>query len=232
MNLPNGKLRQIHNVMYVPGIKKNLIYVSTITDNNLTVEFGKLMCVVKDIKDHYRVISIGTRVGGLYKLDATMKLHVALTSTTMSTKELWHHMYGHLNYNDLMLLQRKTMVLGLPVMKNDNFPCEACALGKQHKEEFPIYTEKRQTYILELIHTNVCEPIETRLVGGASYFLIFVDGRSRYTWVYFIRRKSDVFEYFKEFRTMTKKIKANVLKFLDVIRVKVIVNFMGSNNNL
>jgi hypothetical protein len=114
-------------------------------------------------------------------------------------------MYGHLNYNDLMLLQRKTMVEGLPAMKNDHFPCEACALGKQHRQEFPIHTEKRQTYILELIHIDVCGPMQTRSLGGASYFLIFVDDRSRYTWVYFIRSKSDVFEYFKEFRTMTEK---------------------------
>jgi hypothetical protein len=49
VNLPNGQLRHTHNVMYVPGIKKNLIFVSAITDNNLTMEFGKLRCVVKDI---------------------------------------------------------------------------------------------------------------------------------------------------------------------------------------
>ena len=30
VNLPNGQERQIHNVMYVPCIKKNLIFVSTI----------------------------------------------------------------------------------------------------------------------------------------------------------------------------------------------------------
>jgi hypothetical protein len=88
VNLPNGQLRHIHNVMYVPGIKKNLIYVSTITDNNLKVEFGKLRCVVKDVHNHYRVVSTGTRVGGLYKLDVTMKRHVALTYTTMSIEEL------------------------------------------------------------------------------------------------------------------------------------------------
>ena len=105
VNLPNGQLRQIHNVMYVPSIKRNLISVSTITNNNLKVEFGKLRCVVKDVQNHYRVVSTGTRVGGLYKLDVTMKRHVALTSTTMSIEDLWHHRYGHLNYNDLMLLQ-------------------------------------------------------------------------------------------------------------------------------
>ena len=39
VNLPNGQKKQIHNVLYVPGIKKNLISVSTISDQNLNVEF-------------------------------------------------------------------------------------------------------------------------------------------------------------------------------------------------
>ena len=41
VKLSNGQLRQIHNVMYVPSIKKNLISVSTISENDLEVEFGK-----------------------------------------------------------------------------------------------------------------------------------------------------------------------------------------------
>ena len=172
--------------MYVSDLKKNLISISTITDNNLKVGFGKLGCIMKDVQDRYRVVSTSTRVGGLYKLDVTMKRHVALTSTTTSTTELWHHRYGHLNYNYLLLLQRKTMVEGLPVMKCEHLPCEACALSKQHREEFHVHTEKRQYDILELIHTDVCGPMQTRSLGGASYFLIFFYDRSRYTWVYFI----------------------------------------------
>ena len=48
VNLPNGQMKQIHNVMYFPGIRKNLISVSTITDRNLTVEFMQSNCYVKD----------------------------------------------------------------------------------------------------------------------------------------------------------------------------------------
>ena len=43
---------------------------------------------------------------------------------------------------------------------------------------------------------------------------IFVDDRSRCTWVYFIRRKGDVFEYFKEFRTMIEKQSGKCIKIL------------------
>ena len=104
VKLADGQVKQIHNAMYVPSIKKNLRYVFTIVDNDLKVEIVKSRCVVKDIQDCYRVVSTGTRVGGLYKFDMTMNNHQELTSTTMSTKTLWHQRYEHLNHNDLMLL--------------------------------------------------------------------------------------------------------------------------------
>ena len=57
VNLPDGQFKQIHNVMYVSGIKKSLIFVFAITDNDMKVEFGKYKCHVKDVQDHYRVIA-------------------------------------------------------------------------------------------------------------------------------------------------------------------------------
>ena len=191
--------------MCVLGIKKNLISVSTITDHNLIVEFMQSQCFVNDIQNHYNVIATGTRLGGLYKLNATKCKHLALTSTVMSTKELWHHRYGHLNQHDLVQLWKKSVVEGLLKLKSEHLECEACALGKQHREEFPLHTKKKQRELIELIHTDVCGPMQTMSIGGARYFLIFVDDRSKFTWVYFIRRKSDVFEYFKEFKTMVEK---------------------------
>jgi hypothetical protein len=214
VNLPNGQMKQIHNVLYVSGIKKNLISISTIIDQNLNVEFMHSKCFVKDIQNHYKFISTGTRIGGLYKLDVTMSTHQTLTSTTMSTLELWHRMYGHLNQNDLVLLQKKLIVEGLPVLKNEHIECEACALGKQKREEFSVHKEKKQREIIELIHTNVCGPMKTMSLGGARYFIIFFDDRSRFTWDYFIRKKSVVFEYFKECKTVVEKQRGKCIKIL------------------
>ena len=80
-----------------------------------------------------------------------------------------------------------------------------CALGKMHRDEFPSNSDRRKKDVLELIHTDVCGPMQTRSLGGAYYFLLFIDDCTRDTWVYFLRRKSDVFEYFKEFRNMVEK---------------------------
>ena len=107
------------------------------------------------------------------------------------------------------------MVEGLPVIKDDHIECVAYALGKQHRNGFPNHEEKRHTELLELIHTDQCGPMQTRSLGGAWYFPIFVDNRSRFTWAYFIRRKSDVFEYFKEFRI---KVEKKTGKYIQILR--------------
>ena len=78
-------MKWIHNVMYFLSIKTNLIYVSTISNNDLKVEFGKYQCHIKYIQDHYRIVVVGYIIGGLYKLDASKSSHQALTYSGMST---------------------------------------------------------------------------------------------------------------------------------------------------
>ena len=94
------------------------------------------------------------------------------------------------------------MVEGIPLLKNERATCDGHAPGKQHKEEFPTHTNKIKRDILELIHTDACGPLQMKSLGGASYFLVFSDDCTKYTWVYFLRKKSDVFEYFKEFKNL------------------------------
>jgi hypothetical protein len=201
-------------VVYVPRIKKNLIFVSTIIDQNLKVEFFKKYCIVKDLLDQFKVVATGVRAGGLYKIDVTSKAHHALTSTAMPTESLWHQRYGHINHLDLLLLQKHNMVEGLPMLKNENIACERCALGKMHRDEFPSNLDRKKRDVLDIMHNEVCRPMQTRYLGGAFYFLLFIDDCTRYTWIYFLRRKSDVFEYFKEFRTMVEKKTEKSIKIL------------------
>ena len=90
VTLPNDSFRRIHNVMYVPRIKINLVFMSTIIDQNQKVEFFKTHYIVKDLLDHCKLVSLGIGVGGLYKLDVTKRSHQALASTVVSTKVFWH----------------------------------------------------------------------------------------------------------------------------------------------
>eukprot|EP00253_Pinus_taeda_P031779 PITA_31779 len=107
--LPNGNVRQIYNVMYVPSITNNFIYVSMIADQDLKVEFFKSNFYIKGLLDGLKTIATGIRTGGLYKLDVRPALVRALIAVGLTTEELWHQIFGHINYNDLLLLQKKEM---------------------------------------------------------------------------------------------------------------------------
>jgi len=42
------------------------------------------------------------------------------------------------------------------------------------------------------------------LLGGSLYYVSFIDDFSRKTWLYFLRKKSEVFEKFKEFKSLVE----------------------------
>ncbi|KAK4397742.1 Retrovirus-related Pol polyprotein from transposon TNT 1-94 [Sesamum angolense] len=54
--------------------------------------------------------------------------------------------------------------------------------------------------LLDLIHTDVCGPLNTLARGGYSYFITFTDDHSRYGYVCLMRYKSEAFGTFKEYR--------------------------------
>jgi transposase InsO family protein len=60
----------------------------------------------------------------------------------------------------------------------------------------------------------VCGPFEVESLGGNRYFLTFIDDVSRKVWVYFLRTKDQVFNYFQEFHVMVERETYNKLKCL------------------
>eukprot|EP00253_Pinus_taeda_P009124 PITA_09124 len=143
VKLPNGKISHLSNVLYVPGIKKNLVSVSMMADQDMHVEFFKTHCVIKDCRNE--IVATGMRVGSLYRLDAKSISKQAMVAGESTTEQLWHQRFGHLNLQDLMLLQKKGMVEGLPIFRNIQLNCDGCALGKMHREQFLVHDRRRQT---------------------------------------------------------------------------------------
>ena len=68
----------------------------------------------------------------------------------------------------------------------DFLVCEHCLFGKQtqstHKKG-----STRKTERLQLVHSDVCGPMSMALMGGALYFVTFIDDFSRKVWVYPLR---------------------------------------------
>ena len=57
----------------------------------------------------------------------------------------------------------------------------------------PFYgTMEQATGLLEIIHTDACDPMSVEARGGYRYFLNFTDDLSRYGYIYLMKYKSEI----------------------------------------
>jgi hypothetical protein len=212
-----SKNKDVYPILYVPGMRRNLLSVGKIADDGNYTLFGPTHCWVFDKDNPANIILRGTRTQGigLYKLHSPDNHRplsllpnehpVNLASTPdITTSELWHRHLAHLNYQYLYNLSQRQMVKGLPPLPRLQHSCEACILGKQHRNPFPTASSTPTSRPLELIHSDLCGPLPQKSLTGSRYILTFTDDYSHYSWVYFLSAKSETFDTFKIFQRMVE----------------------------
>ena len=109
---------------------------------------------------------------------------------------LWPQRLGHIGEKGLQALQGKGMVEGMTDCTLDFDFCEHCIYGKQNRIRFA-FGAIRAKRILELIHSDVFVHVHVPSLGKSVYYVSFIDDFSRNIWIYFLRKKSEVFSKFK-----------------------------------
>ncbi|KAL3834104.1 hypothetical protein ACJIZ3_008840 [Penstemon smallii] len=125
---------------------------------------------------------------------------IASATSAENLMMMWHRKLGHMSERGLKILAEQEL---LPGLKNVSLSfCEHCVTSKKHKLKFN-NSNIRSKAILELIHSDVWQaPVMS--LGGARYYVSFIDDYSRRCWVYPIKKKSDVFSVFKTFKARVK----------------------------
>jgi transposase InsO family protein len=214
----------LKEVLYVPGLAKNLVSVRQICHQGDQVTFEHNTAY---LRRKGRIILTATLDHGLYRIDGTQKIpsgnyksHQQATSessrqsqekpmrnnneNSMVSVTQWHERFGHLSHGELKKIFLNGTVRDVQV-SNPNQEmghCEACALGKQTRIKFKKNTERKSLAIGDIIHTDVMGPLTPVSIGGAKYVLTFMDDFSRFSWVYFLKHKSEVYEKFKIFHPL------------------------------
>ena len=102
-----------------------------------------------------------------------------------SATYLWHCHLGHIGVKR-MKLHADGILESLEDESLDT--CEPCLMGKMTKTPFS-GTMERATDLLEIIHTDVCGPMNIEARGTYRYFLTFTDDLSRYGYIYLMKHK-------------------------------------------
>ena len=179
-------------MLLVPSLAYNLLSVTKAVEAGKEVQFCGDHCYISD--KHKGVIMSAVKMNGLYHVmsDTNNRVNTIQTDdkTSLTKEAIWHCRLGHLSRTGLRRLARIDMVVGFnydPEASERIGFCELCVEGKSHRLPFPPRQSKGSSSSLELIHTDVCGKLNVKSLGGAQYFLTFIDDSTRYVWIYILK---------------------------------------------
>ena len=203
----------LNNCLYVPSFRRNLISVSKLAMDGYNVCLDRNVSIMMN----ERVICSGTLQDNLYLINPihhVLQLQQSELNNTSSTSNkrkkpsslnqtyIWHLRLCHIN---LRRYQRLVVDGPLSSLEVEPFPvCESCLEGKMTNRPFKA-KGNRAKEVLELVHTDLCGPMNIQARGGYEYFITFIDDYSRYGYIYLLRHKSECFDKFKEYKASTEK---------------------------
>ncbi|KAE9224632.1 hypothetical protein PF002_g14635 [Phytophthora fragariae] len=200
LKLMDGTSVTLSDVLYIPEVEGSLISVAKLAEKDVVAQFSKDKCVFR--YGDATVIE-AKRCGNVYKLK-TVGDEVCHAATT-PRKEPWavvHARLGHIPYKRYE--QLLTMADGVPRVADapSDHVCAGCCMGKMREDNFSRSPEKtvKSAGVLDLIHSDVMGPMQTKTPGGCTYAVTFIDDFSRHVTVYFMKKKSKVLEKFKMFK--------------------------------
>jgi Integrase core domain len=186
----------------VPELETNLLSISKCTNSwNCNVTFTQK--IIFQDRVFGKMIGEGRLIDGLYVIN----LSFSALATTFVTKfsQLWHNRLGHPSDSVLHSLNKSFV--------HDSNNYDPYHFAKQHKLYFPDSTNNTSE-IFGLVHTDVWgnAPIDSK--EGFKYFVIFIDDKSRATWLYLLKSKREMYTVFQDFCNMIQNQFGTAIKIL------------------
>jgi hypothetical protein len=191
----------LNHVLHAPQATKNLIYVHRLTsDNNVFLEFHPNYFLIKDRRTKHTLFK-GRCHKGLYPLpSASAKQAFGAVKPSF---ERWHSRLGH---PASPIVQKVISGFHLPcqIKSNKEYVCSACQQAKSYQLPFPKSLSVSK-HPLDLVFSDVWGPAPES-AGRNKYYVRFIDDFSKFTWIYLLKLKSEVFQKFCEFQNLVERI--------------------------
>ena len=214
----NGHEITLHEVLYIPIFKRNLMSINHLTNSNYKIVFHKeksnnVKCatifynkgnrIYKSISNGanvYRILTSKSNISTNFNDAVCYSIDKAIEDKNLN---LWHRRYGHANI-DLI----KDKLINIDIKKK----CKVCSCSKLKNFPFP-RAENKSKEPFELIHMDLASAPDFSIHGN-KYFLTIVDDYTRYGWVLFTKDKASVYNTFLYWYKMIKNIFNKNIKFI------------------
>jgi len=205
LNTSHNSFR-LNNVLYCPQAASNLLSINQFClDSNCYFILTGTTFFVKENKTR-RLLLQGLVENGLYPINGnkscTNKFRCFTSKLGIkATRDQWYKCLGHPSNSTLNYLSSFLQIKDSPSKPS---VCSSCQLGKAKK--LPFSDSPRQSARpLALIHIDVWIS-HVPSAGGYRYYVLFIDDFIRFTWMYPIRFKSDVFSIFQQYKVFVENL--------------------------
>jgi transposase InsO family protein len=173
----------LNDVLYVPKLKSNLLSVREFAAGGHSLCFDRNKIYLLEGGGRIEVGSVEMRHYVITCVDKAL----ATKEDVLPCKHELHKRFAHRNLQDIS----KMISLGLPASPCEcSDICEDCLKGKLSRK--PFSAAKPVAEVLDVVVSDVHGPMPVESIGRKRYFVTFIDAKSRYSEVKFIRKKSDV----------------------------------------
>jgi histone deacetylase 1/2 len=204
LHTPHKKLH-LRNILHVPSANKNLLYVHRLaSDNDAFSEFHPNFFSIKD-RATKQILHQGRCKRGLYPLapqSSSPRVIKQAYEVNKVSSSRWHSRLGHPTYPIVQCVLRENK-LPCESFSSHESVCDSCQKAKSHQLPYG-RSNNISNSPLELIYSDVWGPAPIS-VGRHAYYVSFIDDFSKYTWIYLIKHKSDVFRVFKNFQNLVER---------------------------
>ena len=206
----DGQIREIpvQNVLYVPSLSSNLLSVKRLTKDGYSVNFQLDSCkVIKDGKVQ-AIARLERNIQGLYKVESDVERAWTAINNKQhgaNCQHTWHRRFGHRDPQAIKDFEENELAIGIDIKDcGIREICECCIKGKMSRKPFPKEAQRRSKRIFDLIHTDVCGPMQTMTPGKKMYLITIINDFSRFTTVHFMETKDEATTHIKQFVEMAK----------------------------
>jgi len=141
-----------------------------------------------------RLFSARSIGGTLYELP----VQVTRGQAILTSVQYWHEALAYSSPQSWSHARERYPNGNILPPRPHKFFCEACAQSNA-RNIAPPPTQERSKVPFDLVHTDLAAPFSVQFLGGSHYYMTLIDAGTRYTYIYFIKKKSDAVKYLKEF---------------------------------
>ncbi|KAL0391186.1 UNVERIFIED_CONTAM: hypothetical protein Scaly_0475700 [Sesamum calycinum] len=190
MNGLEKSINELINLLWEWARERGRLVLSSSRGQTISMPIAARKGIGRGIVPIYLPIKVLQRSRKLSKDEVVLRLG---DGKAIAAEAMWHARLSHISEDRMKkLVDSKS----LEIDNLGNLPaCEYCLKGKINRNPF-VGQSTLANSLLDLIHIDVCGPLNTQAREGFSYFITFTDDNSRYCYVYLMRYKSEAFVRF------------------------------------